>query len=414
MTSVPAQTPPQTPHQASINSLNPTKNPITPPLSYQGVNHDAFGNSNISPTSVANPFAVPQATLTQSASTPQCSTIEIKDVRGDESPKDAVSVADDEADFWAQMGFAVEETPAPAPAVGATDSSFQPLKPGMVKRQKSLRASIVRSFRKTVENNNKEAPVDSDAVDDKGMPVGGEYYEVKLPGGTFGTVLHSPTQVSKNIYCRVPEAFIKKLESRPVVAYSSSESAADRSGISIGDVVLKVQDNDVQNPKSAMAELRKECNERCSFKGIKLVMWKPPSSINVTLSENQCMTEYHIRSHGVPTTSFEWKSKYVVIGGIGSTPDMINMYYGKRDYDKAMSEHIAKKPRVSVKVKSWSLLGGHLLTPKPKMVHYAAQKTPWYYIIVATHKGKAIKIAHPLLDGIKPIFEGVKRALKQE
>eukprot|EP00957_Ditylum_brightwellii_P018064 1361415-Ditylum_brightwellii.AAC.1 len=83
------------------------------------------------------------------------------------------------------MGFAVEETPAPAPAAGATDSSFQPLKPGMVKRQKSLRASIVRSFRKTVENNNKEAPVDSDAVDDKGMPVGGEYYEVKLPGGTF-------------------------------------------------------------------------------------------------------------------------------------------------------------------------------------------------------------------------------------
>eukprot|EP00957_Ditylum_brightwellii_P011433 863950-Ditylum_brightwellii.AAC.1 len=58
----------------------------------------------------------------------------------------------------------------------------------------------------------------------------------------------------------------------------------------------------------------------------------------------------------------------------------------QHDYDIAVSEINAKRPKDSVKVKSWSLIGAKLITPKPRRIHYSTKNQPWYYIVVQTHK----------------------------
>jgi len=324
----------------------------------------------------------------------------------------AVDITSDEADFWAQMGFAVQEESNVDAATGDGSSSSKAPKREMGPKRMSLRASIVRST-PNASANKKEPILEEDGVDDKGLPAGGKYYEITLSAGNLGAAFVAAEEMGVNLFSAAPESFIKTLGRRPILGFTSTKSILDKVEVSVGDVVIKVEDQEVNDTKSVNVQLLKERNKRGSYRNIHLHMWKPPPSIHVTHAENQCVVEYHSKSVDAPKTNADWKSKYVVVGGIAADPWVMNMYYTKGDYDKAIANATANKPNGGVKVKSFSLICAQLVTPEPKSVHYLTQgvRRPWHYIVVTTLDGKAIKIGHPLVKGLDPVIEGIKKAI---
>merc|ERR1712165_309540 len=121
---------------------------------------------------------------------------------------------------------------------------------------------------------------------------------------------------------------------------------------------------------------------------------------------------YDTRDTGAPNSAKDWKSKYVVIGGIISQPWMMNMYRSKSEYDIAVIETQARRP-VSVKVKQFSLQGARIQNDwqGPQMVKYKNKLHPWKYIVVLPVSRNPIKISSPNLSQLKPVHEGIRRVL---
>merc|ERR1712113_255817 len=124
------------------------------------------------------------------------------------------------------------------------------------------------------------------------------------------------------------------------------------------------------------------------------------------------MVKYDTRETGAPPSAKDWKSKYVVIGGIISQPWMMNMYRSKSEYDIAVIETQARRP-VSVKVKQFSLQGARIQNDwqGPQMVKYKNKLHPWKYIVVLPVSRNPIKISSPNLGQLKPVHEGIRRVL---
>mmetsp|Transcript_6426 Transcript_6426/g.9470 ORF Transcript_6426/g.9470 Transcript_6426/m.9470 type:complete len:518 (-) Transcript_6426:444-1997(-) len=380
--------------------------------------YDPFSATPVAPAPavaapVSNPFELFSTSSSRDESpppqrpenAPESTIVEIKDTSPEPSGGSAMDLPEEEADFWTQMGFAIQEEPA---AAGG--------KPGVGSRRRSLRASIVRTVPKPKAQEKKGASAqDGDTkLDENGLPVGGSYFKPTLPAGYFGAVLTNAAELNHSIFATAPKSFVTALGDRPVVAYTSKESIVDKAGCTVGDVILKVQDEEVKNKAEALQCIRKAVKERSGYKGLTLDVWTPPSSIEPSLSENQCMTMYHGTNMNAPSTSWEWKSKYVVVGGVASDPWAISMYYNKGDYDIAVSQKQAKQGNTTVKVKTFSLLGAKLLTPKPKSITYSTQSQPWHFLIIKTSRGKAIKIGHPLREGLEPVFRGIEAYLKSK
>mmetsp|Transcript_4084 Transcript_4084/g.5448 ORF Transcript_4084/g.5448 Transcript_4084/m.5448 type:complete len:798 (-) Transcript_4084:704-3097(-) len=245
-------------------------------------------------------------------------------VMDEEALGNLVHFTDEEAEFWSKMGFSVEE------AVVADSMDIYAPEPKA--KPKLLRPSILQSsFRAASKSTLMEnkASADPNARDGYGLPLGGEHFKATLKDGHFGAIFFRASEMRHHLYCSAPSSFVKALKNRPVVAYTSNDSVIDSAGISLGDVIIRVQDVEVKSPKNAMTVVHMLRNEKSSFHGIELAVWRPPSSINVKPSQNQCMVEYHSRKTDVPPSSAGWKPKYVVVEGIVSKPHVIDMYYNK-------------------------------------------------------------------------------------
>jgi len=135
----------------------------------------------------------------------------------------------------------------------------------------------------------------------------------------------------------------------------------------------------------------------------------------IVVAEREHMVKYDSKTTDSPTSPKEWKSKYVVIGGVIAQAWMMNMYRSKFEYDTAVRDKQAKRS-ISVKVKRFSLNGAQILNDWDdlQMANYKNEPSSWHFFVVIPKKGKPIKISSTSSDDLKGVYDGIQRALKWE
>eukprot|EP00957_Ditylum_brightwellii_P064398 4887897-Ditylum_brightwellii.AAC.1 len=158
------------------------------------------------------------------------------------------------------------------------------------------------------ETEENEIKKDMDTDDEHGLPVGGNYYKAKIPECSISSFLIGAEEKGERIYTGAPASFLKALGNRPVVGHTGKDSELDKAGISVGDVLIRVVDQEVDNPTSAMYCLDDAFHRTSCYSDIELYMWKPPSSVHVLDAGSQCVVEYNQKSIQVPSSNKSWKS----------------------------------------------------------------------------------------------------------
>jgi len=240
-----------------------------------------------------------------------------------------------------------------------------------------------------------------------GLPVDGSRYEARCNLPTLGAVFFKANELTESLYCEASNELIEALGDRPVVAFTFKNSAAESAGAGVGHVLLKVNGVDVECPHHVSLLVRQ------SPRPLTLSFYIPPTKI--VISEGPYMVKYDSKDLIAPSSNFDWKAKYVVVGGIVAKPWIMNMYRSKLEYDKAVNE-IQTGLKVSVKVKQFSLQGARVFKDdnEPRGVKYPNQRTPWRYIVIVPSEGLPIKIAASDLDQLQIIHETVRRIIKAQ
>jgi hypothetical protein len=123
------------------------------------------------------------------------------------------------------------------------------------------------------------------------------------------------------LYCEASNELIEALGDRPVVAFTFKNSAAESAGAGVGHVLLKVNGVDVECPHHVSLLVRQ------SPRPLTLSFYIPPTKI--VISEGPYMVKYDSKDLIAPSSNFDWKAKYVVVGGIVAKPWIMNMYRSK-------------------------------------------------------------------------------------
>ena len=107
-----------------------------------------------------------------------------------------------------------------------------------------------------------------------------------------------------------------------MVSFTIDGGAADTAGIAPGHILLSVNgsavvdtDSAVKMVGSAPRPLIMECYI--------------PKNVEVMKTEGQCMVKYDTAGTEAPSSSIEWKGKYVVVGDMLGKPNVIHMYRSK-------------------------------------------------------------------------------------
>ena len=282
-----------------------------------------------------------------------------------------------QGDLWGDLGFDAPPDVGPSPPQG--------------QQQRSSVISAVGSV-------NQEEKKAGD------LPPGGEFYDARIFTPTLGVMFFKPQELTDSLFLNTDRSIVDSLSDRPVVAFIVEGSSARSAGVELGHVLLKVNGVDVKNPKEA-SRLIKE-----GPRPLPLLFYVP--NTDVVVAEGEHMVKYDTKDTTAPSSSKDWKPKYVVIGGIIAQPWMINMYRSKSEYDIAVIETQARRP-VSVKVKQFSLQGARIQNDwqGPQMVKYKNKLQPWKYIVCLPVARNPIKISSPNLSQLKPVHEGIRRVL---
>ncbi|KAK1743776.1 hypothetical protein QTG54_005373 [Skeletonema marinoi] len=255
-------------------------------------------------------------------------------------------------DFWAQMGFGQIDHAAnvstgsitPTSDLSVSDTSFEP-------------------------------EVNPHSLDERGLPLGGEYYKIRVTTPLLGAIFSSAGEVRNTLYKTASFQFVESLKNRPVVSFRIDGSAAETSGVGIGDVLLNV--NNICIPDTDTA--------------VKVFFMHLGQAGHICKTEGQCMVKYDARESMHPRTSREWKPKYVVIGDLLGKPNVIYMYRSKAEYDIA--------------VKQFDITGARIL--KRGQVRYPNQCSPWYYFVIVREFGLPIKISAESEEELAPVYDGI-------
>jgi len=300
-----------------------------------------------------------------------------------------------EEDPWAAAGFGSQAPTSTAAATATPQQSTQPTDVALSTSTSSLDAKT------------DEAPI---TLDSNNLPSEGEYYECRVNSRTLGAMFYTSRNLENTLFYKMPANVTEALGSRPVVAYVAEKSAAHNNGIHLGHVVLTVNGQDIQNPEFCAESIRnasRPMNLRCYV----------PPALELTLNEGTHMVKYDTKDLEAPSSSTDWKCKYVVVGGIVTKPWMMNMFYRKRDYDVAVKEaHSGHK--MSVKVKQFDLRGARIILKgkdgKPNWVDYRSERKPWYYITILPNRGYPIKISANTFEELEPVYSAVRRFVKTD
>lgn len=384
------------------NSQSPPVSPVKAPPSPPN-----FANLTLAPTMpaqlaavvtpqppVANPFDVfgapaapaPQqpaasnapvvlfgaATLTPSQGSPAVS-----------APNSPSSSLPEEDDFWAQMGF------------GQIDHS-----------RNDSTGSITSASDGSVSDASFEPEVNPHSLDERGLPLGGEYYKIRITTPQLGAIFSSASELRNTLYKTASSQFVESIKHRPVVSFRIDGSAAETSGVGVGHVLLKVNDQAIPDTDTAVKWLLD------SPRPMSLEFYAPGNrQVQITKTEGQCMVKYDSRDSLHPRTSAEWKAKYVVIGDLLGKPNVVYMYRNKKEYDIAVREAQTSPRTLSVKVKQFDITGARIL--KRGQVRYPNQCSTWYYFVIVREFGLPIKISAESEEELAPVYDGIAGYLSE-
>jgi hypothetical protein len=200
----------------------------------------------------------------------------------------------DEASFWSDMGFGVDDTSI-STASTAPSSSFD------------LGADYTNSVMELDGNN---------------LPKGGEYYKARVTTPLIGAIFSSGEELRNTLFSTANPALVEALRRRPVVSFTIDGGAADTAGVCLGHVLLTVNGTAVTNTDEAVKLVAS------SPRPLVMEYYIPPD-VEVVKTEGQCMVKYDTISTEAPSSSIEWKGKYVVVGDMLGRPNVVYMYRNK-------------------------------------------------------------------------------------
>jgi len=269
------------------------------------------------------------------------------------------------------------------------------------------RAGSVAGFDPRLEHPPNEKDI---SLDTNGLPSDGEYYEARINARSLGAMFYTARNLEETLFLKVPNNAIEAFGQRPIVAYVAEESAAYNAGVHLGHIIMEVNGEAVSNPEMCATAIRN------APRPLVLRCFAPPD-LELTCSEGHHRVKYDVNNLDAPASSMDWKTKYVLVGGIVTKPWMMSMFYKKSDYDIAVKEAHAGQ-QISVKVKQFDLRGARVVLKgmdgMPNRIKYSDQGKPWYWISIVPNKGYPIKIASESPEGLEPIYAAVRRFVKKD
>lgn len=349
---------------------------------------------------------------------------------------------DDEAAFWADMGFGVVPSSSNNDASSTASSTCA-----------SSTSSNPEDFHQSaVNDSNNNAPIE---LDSNSLPAGGEYYKARVTTPLIGAIFSSGNELRNTLFCTASPQFVDIVQNRPVVSFTIEGGAADTAGICPGHILLSVNSTIVTDADAAVRLVADAPRP--------LIMeYYIPPNVEVIKTEGQCMVKYDTTGTEAPSTSLEWKGKYVVVGDMLGKPNVVYMYRSKvrlpsachcifgivmcatpfrvcqcifgivmcaipfpqshshvvvhdiqAEYDIAVKEAQLPRRKLSVKVKKFDISHSRIFHENAR-VSYPNQRTSWYYFTIVRPVGFPIKISCGSREELRPIYEGVKNFLEKE
>ena len=214
------------------------------------------------------------------------------------------SNVDDEASFWADMGFGVTTNDDNADA-NSTASSTP--------------STDAFTFDPTTTTSSSSEPI---KLDSNSLPLGGEYYKARVTTPLIGAIFSSGSELRTTLYSSADSRFVDLVGNRPVISFTIDGGAADTAGICPGHILLSVNGQSVYDVDTAIRLVGSAPRP--------LVMeYYIPKNVEVIKTEGQCMVKYDTVGTEAPSSSMEWKGKYVVVGDMLAEPNVIHMYRSK-------------------------------------------------------------------------------------
>lgn len=301
----------------------------------------------------------------------------------------------DDADFWNDMGFG-NASPA-APANSTNQGNVTPT-------QSFSSAASDNSYEDQQEEVLRdETPV---TLDERGLPVGGEYYNARVTTPMLGAIFSSGKELRSTLFKTASNSFVEAIGDRPVISFTIDGSAADTAGIGLGHVLLKVNGEDVAHTDEAVKMVG------AAARPMTMEFYIPDKEVKVVKTEGQCMVKYDNHSTEAPASHTEWKPKYVVVGDMLGKPHILYMYRSKAEYDIAVKESQVRNRTLSVKVKQFDIRGARIFHERGTVQY--PNKPRWYYFTVVRGQGLPIKISTTSPEALYPVYEGITTFLDKE
>ena len=229
-----------------------------------------------------------------------------------------------DADFWNNMGFGA-----------ANNNSAGNKSPGNVTPSGSFSSvtsdtSNSNQYQDNSLDNHDDAPV---TLDDRGLPAGGEYYKARITTPMLGAIFSSGKELRSTLYKTASSSFVEAIGDRPVISFTIDGSAADTAGISLGHILLKVNDQEIGHTDDAVKTVGS------AKRPMVMEFYIPNKLVKVATTQAQCMVKYDNNSTEAPKSQCEWKPKYVVVGDMLGKPHILYMYRSKVSYNLFVASH---------------------------------------------------------------------------
>lgn len=164
-----------------------------------------------------------------------------------------------------------------------------------------------------------EAPIE---LDTNGLPKQGDYYEARINARSLGAMFYTARDLENTLLYNMPTNVIDSLKSRPIVAYVTENSAAYNAGVHLGHCILSINGTEVSDPDEC-ADVIRNASRPMNIRGYVM------PELEVSLAEGKHTVKYDKKEMRAPSSTLEWKEKYVVVGGIVAKPFVLNMYRSK-------------------------------------------------------------------------------------
>ena len=305
----------------------------------------------------------------------------------------------DDADFWNDMSFGLIQ---PTINANGADHSRSLVTPG----NSVYSSSTASDDEENMFDDYRSHDVSPVALDERGLPAGGEYYNARVTTTLLGAIFSSGYELESTLFKHASNTFIDAIGKRPVASFIIDGSAADTAGIQLGHVLLSVNGVSVSTTDEAVRMIT------TAPRPMTMEFHIPNNEVKVLKTEAQCMVKYDDQSTEAPQNFTGWKPKYVVVGDVLGQPHILYMYRSKVEYDIAVKESQRGSRRLSVKVKQFDLRGARLLNEQGT-VRYAYKPT-WHYFTVVRGEKFPLKISSTNVEELQSVYEGIVTVLDKE